>query len=84
MENYYYINKKNLQIETTTNDSNIDKLQNDFKILKKNYTKYTKYTKSSLSFSRSKSMAFCNFIWTFFFLLLVLLCIFMVILVVVY
>nr|YP_010394866.1 cytochrome c oxidase subunit 3 [Phytophthora plurivora]UXG55743.1 cytochrome c oxidase subunit 3 [Phytophthora plurivora]DAZ89303.1 TPA_asm: cytochrome c oxidase subunit 3 [Phytophthora plurivora] len=35
MENYYYINKKNLQIETTTNDSNIDKLKNDLTFLKK-------------------------------------------------
>nr|YP_009178786.1 cytochrome c oxidase subunit 3 [Peronospora tabacina]ALJ78424.1 cytochrome c oxidase subunit 3 [Peronospora tabacina]ALJ78471.1 cytochrome c oxidase subunit 3 [Peronospora tabacina] len=35
MKNYYYINKKNLQIETTTNDSNIDKLNKDLIFLKK-------------------------------------------------
>lgn len=35
MKNYYYINKKNLQIETTTNDSNIEKFQNDLNFFKK-------------------------------------------------
>ena len=35
MKNYYYINKKNLQIETTTNDSNIDKFNNDLIFFKK-------------------------------------------------
>nr|YP_009729742.1 cytochrome c oxidase subunit 3 [Plasmopara viticola]QHW07481.1 cytochrome c oxidase subunit 3 [Plasmopara viticola] len=35
MKNYYYINKKNLQIETTRNDSNINKLQNDLIFFKK-------------------------------------------------
>nr|YP_010507828.1 cytochrome c oxidase subunit 3 [Phytophthora capensis]UXG55937.1 cytochrome c oxidase subunit 3 [Phytophthora capensis] len=45
MENYYYINKKNLQIETTTNDSNIDKLKNDLTFLKK-ITKHTQNTQN--------------------------------------
>lgn len=31
MKNYYYINKKTLQIETTINDSNIDKFQTQLK-----------------------------------------------------
>nr|YP_001165390.1 cytochrome c oxidase subunit 3 [Phytophthora sojae]ABG54051.1 cytochrome c oxidase subunit 3 [Phytophthora sojae] len=43
MKNYYYINKKTLQIETTTDDSNIDKFQNDLKFLKK-ITKNTQNT----------------------------------------
>ena len=67
MKNYYYINKKNLKIETTTNDSNIDKFKNDLIFLKKNYSKYAKYAKTSLSFSRSKSLAFYYFIWIIFF-----------------
>ena len=35
MKNYYYINKKNLKIETTTNDSNINKFNNDLTFFKK-------------------------------------------------
>ena len=35
MKNYYYINKKNLKIETTTDSSKIDKFQNDLSFLKK-------------------------------------------------
>ena len=35
MKNYYYINKKNLQIETTTNDSNIVQLTKNINFFKK-------------------------------------------------
>lgn len=35
MKNYYYINKKNLKIETTTDSSKIDKFNNDLSFLKK-------------------------------------------------
>ena len=35
MKNYYYINKKNLKIETTTDSNKIDKFNNDLSFLKK-------------------------------------------------
>jgi cytochrome c oxidase subunit 3 len=35
MKNYYYINKKNLKIETTTDSSKIDKFNNDLSFFKK-------------------------------------------------
>ena len=43
MKNYYYINKKNLQIETTTSDSNITKFNKDLYFFKK-ITQTTKNT----------------------------------------
>ena len=45
MKNYYYINKKNLKIEKIENNSDIEKLKNDFKFFKK-ITKNTENTQT--------------------------------------